>query len=279
MDFIYQLGGVAKLDSDLEVEFHNPGGSVVFTPPALRDRRSPCALEHTIFGDDFAFLRDAVTTAVPKLTIPSPSMVHYRGGRSADRRDGLPRPGRVLGRPHGGLPRGGQPARRARLHATCSSTTRASPTSTTRRSASTSREIGGDPEHQHEVYIRHLNEAIASRPDGHAHHDAHVPRQLPLVVVRLGRLRVRRRGAAQRARRSTASSWSTTTSARAASSRCASCRPASSSCSASSRPRAASSSARTSSSAGSRRPRSSPTSTSSASRRSAASRRRSTATT
>ena len=27
-------------------------------------------------------------------------------------------------------------------------------------------EIGGDPEHQHEAYIRYLNEAIASRPDG-----------------------------------------------------------------------------------------------------------------
>ena len=51
-------------------------------PPALRID-APVRLEHTIFGDDFAFLRDAVTTAVPKLTIPSPSMVHYRGGRSA----------------------------------------------------------------------------------------------------------------------------------------------------------------------------------------------------
>ena len=40
-------------------------------------------LEHTIFGREFAFVRDAVTTAVPKLTIPSPSMVHYRGGRAA----------------------------------------------------------------------------------------------------------------------------------------------------------------------------------------------------
>ena len=75
--------------------------------------------------------------------------------------------------------------------------------------------------------------ASRAGPTGMRDHDAHVPRQLPLVVVRLGRLRVRRRGAAQRARRWTASSWSSTTSARAASSRCASCRPASSSCSAS----------------------------------------------
>ncbi|MFD2354383.1 5-methyltetrahydropteroyltriglutamate--homocysteine S-methyltransferase [Nonomuraea ferruginea] len=40
-------------------------------------------LEEPIFAGDFAFLRDTVTTAVPKLTIPSPSMVHYRGGPAA----------------------------------------------------------------------------------------------------------------------------------------------------------------------------------------------------
>ena len=41
------------------------------------------ALPETIFGDHFAFLRDIVSSARPKLTIPSPSMVHYRGGRTA----------------------------------------------------------------------------------------------------------------------------------------------------------------------------------------------------
>jgi 5-methyltetrahydropteroyltriglutamate--homocysteine methyltransferase len=30
------------------------------------------------------------------------------------------------------------------------------------------REIGGDAEHQHEAYIRHINEALAERPDGMA---------------------------------------------------------------------------------------------------------------
>ena len=45
--------------------------------------RRAATLEHTIFGDAFSFLADTVTTAVPKLTIPSLSMVHYRGGRSA----------------------------------------------------------------------------------------------------------------------------------------------------------------------------------------------------
>jgi 5-methyltetrahydropteroyltriglutamate--homocysteine methyltransferase len=37
-------------------------------------------LDHTIFGDDFRYLQSAVSTATPKITIPAPSMVHYRGG-------------------------------------------------------------------------------------------------------------------------------------------------------------------------------------------------------
>ena len=41
-------------------------------------------LEKPIFADDFEFLQDVRhRRATPKLTIPSPSMVHYRGGRAA----------------------------------------------------------------------------------------------------------------------------------------------------------------------------------------------------
>jgi 5-methyltetrahydropteroyltriglutamate--homocysteine methyltransferase len=41
-------------------------------------------LTETIFGEDFAFLRSSVQAGqTAKLTIPSPSMVHYRGGRAA----------------------------------------------------------------------------------------------------------------------------------------------------------------------------------------------------
>ena len=43
----------------------------------------PIRLEQPIFTDAFRFLQETVTTAVPKLTIPSPSMVHYRGGRAS----------------------------------------------------------------------------------------------------------------------------------------------------------------------------------------------------
>src|SRR6185503_18653984 len=40
-------------------------------------------LRETIFADDFLALQARTTTATPKLTIPSPSMVHYRGGPAA----------------------------------------------------------------------------------------------------------------------------------------------------------------------------------------------------
>ena len=89
MDFIYQLGGVSKADSSMHVHFENEQGSIDFAPPATRiDER--VRLEKPIFTDAFAFLQSTVTTATPKLTIPSPSMVHYRGGRAAISREVYP---------------------------------------------------------------------------------------------------------------------------------------------------------------------------------------------
>ncbi|TMR24433.1 5-methyltetrahydropteroyltriglutamate--homocysteine S-methyltransferase [Nonomuraea turkmeniaca] len=83
MDFIYRLGGIGQAtDEHITVRFHNEKGDIEFTPAALRvhDR---IKLNEPVFADDFTFLRDTVTSAVPKLTIPSPSMVHYRGGPAA----------------------------------------------------------------------------------------------------------------------------------------------------------------------------------------------------
>jgi 5-methyltetrahydropteroyltriglutamate--homocysteine methyltransferase len=81
MDFIYQLGGIEQADENLHVTFHNEQGDIEFESAALRVA-DKVRLEHTIFGDAFEFLRSTVKTATPKLTIPSPSMVHYRGGRA-----------------------------------------------------------------------------------------------------------------------------------------------------------------------------------------------------
>ncbi len=88
MDFIYQLGGIQKVQDDtIRVAFHNEQKTYEWAPPSAHVV-APLTLEHTIFGEAFTFLAGAVsssagTTTVPKLTIPSLSMVHYRGGRSA----------------------------------------------------------------------------------------------------------------------------------------------------------------------------------------------------
>jgi methionine synthase II (cobalamin-independent) len=81
MDFLYQIGGISKIRDNLAVKFRNENGEVQFTPPKLRVT-SKLRLRKCVFGEDFNFLR-SVTRATPKITIPSPSMLHYRGGREA----------------------------------------------------------------------------------------------------------------------------------------------------------------------------------------------------
>ena len=79
MDFVYQIGGISKAAGNLVSTFHNEGGDIEFTPDAIRvDRR--VSMDKTIFGEDFAFLQSIAGASVPKLTIPAPSMVHYRSG-------------------------------------------------------------------------------------------------------------------------------------------------------------------------------------------------------
>ena len=168
MDFIYQLDGVSKVtDETLHVQFRNEQGTIEFAPPSAHvDGR--IGLSETIFGDAFGFLQDAASERqVPKLTIPSPSMVHYRGGRAAidetlypdldafwaDLTAAYAEEVRRLGElgctylqfDDTSLAYLNDPEQREHVRA-----------------------IGGDAEHQHEAYIRHINEALAGRPEGMA---------------------------------------------------------------------------------------------------------------
>ena len=59
MDFIYALGGISAAPGRLSVRFTNPGGTIEWTPAALHVG-SRVHLDHTIFGDAFRFLQDAV---------------------------------------------------------------------------------------------------------------------------------------------------------------------------------------------------------------------------
>jgi 5-methyltetrahydropteroyltriglutamate--homocysteine methyltransferase len=83
MDFLYRIGGVEKTERRLNIAFKNEAGTVEFSPAAHRVT-GKLRLEETIFAEDFTFLKSvAPAGTTPKLTIPSPSMLHYRGGRAA----------------------------------------------------------------------------------------------------------------------------------------------------------------------------------------------------
>jgi len=89
MDFLYQFGGVTKQQDPLTIRFHNDGGDVEFQPSSLRVT-GKLKLEKTIFGEEFKFLQSVVTKGVPKLTIPSPCMMTYRGGNDVVDRNVYP---------------------------------------------------------------------------------------------------------------------------------------------------------------------------------------------
>src|SRR3954449_11473644 len=83
MDFIYSLDGVSKAPGNLAVKFHNAEGDIEWTPAAIHID-GKLGVSETIFAEAFEHLKSvASANQTPKLTIPSPSMVHYRGRRVA----------------------------------------------------------------------------------------------------------------------------------------------------------------------------------------------------
>lgn len=80
VDFLEKLEGVT-VSGGIEVKFQGKDGEVNFAPPRLSVTGK---LRHVqdIQKADFDFLK-SVTTKTPKVAIPSPTMVHFRGGRKA----------------------------------------------------------------------------------------------------------------------------------------------------------------------------------------------------
>jgi 5-methyltetrahydropteroyltriglutamate--homocysteine methyltransferase len=166
MDFIYQLGGVSKSPGHIAVKFRNPAGSVEFTPAALRVD-SKIRLEHTIFEPDFRYLTSVVTSATPKLTIPSPNMVHYRGGPAMIDQAVYPDMEEFWSDLSAAYAE--QIRRLAGLGCTylqLDDTSLAYLNDPAQREQLASR--GEDAEHMHLRYIRQVNDAIAARPEGMA---------------------------------------------------------------------------------------------------------------
>jgi 5-methyltetrahydropteroyltriglutamate--homocysteine methyltransferase len=164
MDFIYAIDGISKAEDDLKVQFHNQEGTIEFTPAALRID-GKLGIGETIFGDHFEFLRDTVDGATPKLTIPSPSMVHYRGGAAAIDPAVYPDQDRFWADLTTAY--GEQVRRLAALGCTYlqfDDTSLAYLNDPRQRQMMSER--GEDAGHLHESYIRHINEALADRPDG-----------------------------------------------------------------------------------------------------------------
>jgi 5-methyltetrahydropteroyltriglutamate--homocysteine methyltransferase len=165
MDFIYQLGGIEKAPGEIKVKFRNESGELEFTPAAIHVAER-VHLAEPIFARDFAFLQRTVADGItPKLTIPSPSMVHYRGGRAAidpavygdieefwsdltsayadQVRAVAQMGGRYLQFDDTSLAYLNDPRQREEMAGK-----------------------GEDAEHLHETYIRHLNEVLADKPEG-----------------------------------------------------------------------------------------------------------------
>jgi 5-methyltetrahydropteroyltriglutamate--homocysteine methyltransferase len=164
MDFIYELDGITKEAGHIAVKFHNEKGDIEFTPAALHVD-GKLGVSKTIFGDAFTFLRDTVTTNVPKLTIPSPSMVHYRGGKAAIDPSVYPEMDAFWADLTAAY--GEEVRRLGELGCTYlqfDDTSLAYMNDPHQREYIAS--IGGDPERQHVEYIHHINEALAGRPEG-----------------------------------------------------------------------------------------------------------------
>jgi 5-methyltetrahydropteroyltriglutamate--homocysteine methyltransferase len=169
MDFLYQIGGVIHSDQRLHIEFKNEAGTVEFSPTAHRVA-GKLSLDKVIFGEDFSFLKSAVGQmgadgVTPKLTIPSPSMLHYRGGRAAIDQGAYPDMApfwhdlaEAYAQEIAGL------AGLGCTYLQLDDTSLAYLNDPAQRAYVDS--IGGDGEHQHLVNIRLINQALANRPAG-----------------------------------------------------------------------------------------------------------------
>ncbi len=165
MDFLYRIGGVAKTDRLLRIQFRNEAGPVEAALGAFRIGEK-LMLDSTIFEEDFAYLKSvAPAGTVPKLTIPSPSMLHYRGGRAVI--DAATYPDMdtfwhdladVYKKEIAGL------AGLGCTYLQLDDTSLAYLNDPTQRAYVTG--IGGDGDKQHLINIRLINQALAGKPEG-----------------------------------------------------------------------------------------------------------------
>jgi len=89
-DFLLSFENVALIPSRVPVRFHRADGVTLQQPPTMQIT-GKLARVRPIFVDDFRFLKSIVSPGtVPKITIPSPTILHFRGGRDAIDRTAYP---------------------------------------------------------------------------------------------------------------------------------------------------------------------------------------------
>jgi 5-methyltetrahydropteroyltriglutamate--homocysteine methyltransferase len=164
MDFINQIGGIGQASGTMKVRFRNASGDIEWTPAAIHVDRK-LAMTKTIFGDHFEYLKSLAQDVTPKLTIPSPNMVHYRGGPAAIDPAVYPDPDEFW---HD-LAAAYQDEI-TRLHALGCTYLQLDDTSLAYLNDPAQRaeiaERGDDAEHLHLRYIRQVNDAIAGKAAG-----------------------------------------------------------------------------------------------------------------
>src|SRR5262249_58228818 len=82
-DFMLKFRNVRMIPSKLTVRFHSADGDRLHSPPTMQVTGKLARPDgRGIFVDDFKFLA-SVARVTPKITLPSPTVMHFRGGRRA----------------------------------------------------------------------------------------------------------------------------------------------------------------------------------------------------
>ncbi len=89
VDFLKHIHGVTVSYSDYKVKFRGAGKDVEMAPPVLGVSGRLERPEGGVSVKDFAYLK-SVVSQTPKICIPSPSMLHFRGGRGSINEEAYP---------------------------------------------------------------------------------------------------------------------------------------------------------------------------------------------
>jgi 5-methyltetrahydropteroyltriglutamate--homocysteine methyltransferase len=88
-DFVERMPGVRVNGPDLSGAFHKPGEEAKAYLPKIVETVGAVSHRGALMARDWTFIKSR-TRAVPKMTIPAPSRIHFHGGRDAIDRAAYP---------------------------------------------------------------------------------------------------------------------------------------------------------------------------------------------